>query len=80
MFVNHATTSDRLYVMVSASPFFTQITRVDTFNIFGSAQNATGAGGVGGGVGGGGVGGGGIGGGGAGGGGIGGGGAGGGLF
>ncbi len=79
MFVNHATTSDRLYVMVSASPFFTQITRVDTFNIFGNAQNATGTGGAG--IGGGGIGGGGIGGGGAGGiGGGGAGGAGGGLF
>ena len=69
--VNHATTSDRLYVMVSVSPLFSQITEVSTFNIFGDANTAQGlAGGAGGGAGGGGAGGGGAGGGGAGGGGV----------
>lgn len=66
--VNHATTSDRMYVMVSVSPFFSQISSVSTFNIFGDADTATGiansAGGQGGGAGGGGAGGGGAGGGG----------------
>jgi hypothetical protein len=58
--VNHATTADRMYVMVSASPFFSQISQVDTFNILGNANTAqgVGGGGIGGGGGGGGVGGG----------------------
>ena len=71
--VNHATTADRLYVLCSTSPFFSQVTSVTTFNILGGAGNAQGGGG---GLGGGG---GGLGGGG-GGGGLGGGGGGGGLF
>lgn len=70
--VNHATTADRLYVLVSASPLFSQVQEVTTFNVQGNAQTATGGGGAGGGVGAGGVGG-------AGGGGLGGG-VGGGLF
>lgn len=65
-FVNHATTADRLYVIVSVSPNFTQVTEVATFNIFGDAETAQnlanngggGAGGGGGGAGGGGGGGG----------------------
>lgn len=74
--VNHATTADRLHVMVSVSPSFTQITSVSTFNILGDANTAQGLagslGGQGGGGGGGGFGGGGggFGGGGAGGGGA----------
>jgi len=56
--VNHATTADRLYVLVSVSPFFSTITSVETFNILGNAQNAQGAGGGGGAAGGGGAGGG----------------------
>ena len=69
--VNHATTADRMYVMVSVSPLFSQITSVSTFNIFGDADTAQGLAGQGGqGGGGGGVGGGGAGGGGAGGGGV----------
>ena len=46
--VNHATTADRLYVMVSVTPRFTAITGVDTFNIFGDAQTAAGLGNTGG--------------------------------
>lgn len=52
MQVNHATTADRLYVLLSVSPFFSGVTQVTTFNVFGNAQNATGAGGGGGGLGG----------------------------
>ncbi len=76
--VNYAATADRMYVMISPSPFFQQILDVTTFNILGNANNAQGAGGggAGGGGAGGGAGGGGLGGGGAGGGG----GLGGGLF
>ncbi len=59
--VNHATTADRLHVMISVSPRFTQITSVSTFNILGNAQTAQGlsqsGGGAGGGQGGGGFGG-----------------------
>ena len=73
--VNFAATADRMNVLISPSPIFTQILDVTTFNILGDAQNAQGAGG--GGLGGGGLGGGGLGGGGLGGGG---GGLGGGLF
>ena len=40
--INHATTADRLYVMVSASPTFSQITSVSTFNILGDANTASG--------------------------------------
>ncbi|MDG1874388.1 MAG: VWA domain-containing protein [Mariniblastus sp.] len=70
--INHATTADRLYVMVSASPQFTQVTEVATFNILGDADTAQGIAGSGGGGGGGqnGGGGGGFGGGGGGGGGV----------
>lgn len=54
--INHATTADRLYVMVSPSPTFQQITSVENFNIFGDANTANqviaGAGGAGGGGGG----------------------------
>jgi hypothetical protein len=64
--VNHATTADRLYVLVSVSPFFSQVTSVTTFNILGGAGNAQGGGGIGGGGGGIGGGGGGLGGGGGG--------------
>ena len=48
--VNHATTADRLYVLVSAVPNLNTITEVTTFNILGGAGNA--AGGAGGGTGG----------------------------
>ena len=66
--VNHATTADRLHVLVSTSPVFSQISSVTTFNILGDADTAQGvamAGGAGGtgaagGAGAGGVGGGGI--------------------
>ena len=55
--VNHATTADRLHVMISVSPTFSQITSVSTFNILGDANTAQGlsqqAGGQGGGQGGG---------------------------
>ncbi len=51
--VNHATTADRLYVLISATPNLNTITEVQTFNITGNAQNAQG-GGAGGGLGGGG--------------------------
>ena len=54
--VNHATTADRLYVLISATPNLRTITEVVTFNILGNADNATGGGG--GGTGGGGFGGG----------------------
>jgi len=40
--VNHATTADRLHVIVSASPVFSQISEVSTFNILGDAENAMG--------------------------------------
>ena len=84
MTINHATTADRLYVMVSPSPTFQQVRSVSTFNIFGDANTAqqviAGAGGAGGGGGGLGGGGGGLGGGGGGGGLGGGGGGGGGIF
>ena len=74
--VNYAATADRLYVMVSPTPIFTQISEISTFNILGNAETAQGLGG--GGQGGGGLGGGGGGfGGGGGGGGFGGGGGGG---
>ena len=55
-----ATTADRLYVLCNVSPFFSQITEVNTFNSLGGADNAQGAGGggAGGGGGGGGIGGG----------------------
>ncbi|QEG21318.1 VWA domain-containing protein [Mariniblastus fucicola] len=43
--VNHATTADRLYVLISATPNITTITEVQTFNILGNADNATGGGG-----------------------------------
>ena len=53
--VNHATTADRLYVLISTTPFISTVTEVQTFNVLGDANNATGAGGggVGGGAGGG---------------------------
>ena len=61
--VNHATTADRLHVIVSTSPVFSQISEVSTFNILGDAENAQGiAQMLGGGAGGGGAGGGGAGG------------------
>jgi len=53
--VNHATTADRLYVLISATPNLRTITEVQTFNILGNAQNAAGGqqgGGAGGGGGG----------------------------
>jgi hypothetical protein len=64
--VNHATTADRLHVVVSLTPNFPQVSSVSTFNIFGTADTAAGiaGGGTGGGLGGGVGGGGGIGGGG----------------
>jgi len=43
--VNHATTADRLYVLISATPNITTVTEVQTFNILGDANTATGAGG-----------------------------------
>lgn len=46
--VQHATTSDRLYVMVSLSPFITDLSAVENFNILGNANNAGAAGGIGG--------------------------------
>ena len=55
MNVNHATTADRLYVLISTSPNFSTITEVQTFNILGDANNALGGqggGGAGGGLGG----------------------------
>jgi hypothetical protein len=53
--VNHATTADRLYVLISATPNLLTITEVQTFNILGNAGNAQGGGGgLGGGAGGGG--------------------------
>ncbi len=53
--VQHATTSDRLYVMVSLSPFITDLQSVSNFNTLGNADNAGGGatGGGGGGLGGG---------------------------
>jgi hypothetical protein len=52
MTVNHATTADRLYVLISASPFFSEVVSVSNFNLAGNAGNATGGGGIGGGGGG----------------------------
>ena len=40
--VNHATTADRLYVLISTTPQFSVITEVQTFNILGDADSATG--------------------------------------
>lgn len=51
--VNHATTADRLYVNISVSPTFSQISSVSTFNILGDADTASGITGGGGGGGGG---------------------------
>ena len=42
--VNHATTADRLYVLVSPSPTFSQITDVFTFNTTAGAAEAQGGG------------------------------------
>ena len=53
--VNHATTADRLHVLISVSPNFSQISSVSTFNILGNAETAMGiaqSGGGGGGAGG----------------------------
>jgi hypothetical protein len=52
MNVNHATTADRLYVLVSVSPTFSQVSEVTTFNVLGDANTAAGVGGAGGGIGG----------------------------
>jgi len=55
--VQHATTSDRLFVIVSLSPFITDLQSVSNFNTLGNVDTATGGGGGaggGGGVGGGG--------------------------
>ena len=65
--VNHATTADRLHVLISVSPNFNAVSSVTTFNILGDASTAEGLSGGGGGQGGGGQGGGGQGGGGGGG-------------
>ena len=53
--VQHATTSDRLYVLVSLSPIITDLQSVSNFNTLGNADTAGGGatGGVGGGAGGG---------------------------
>ncbi len=56
--VQHATTSDRLYVIVSLTPNFTDLTDVENFNALGDVNTAGGAGAGGGGAGGGGAGGG----------------------
>ena len=42
--VQHATTSDRLYVIVSLTPNFTDLTDVENFNALGDANTAGGAG------------------------------------
>ncbi len=42
MSVQHATTADRLYVLVSVTPLFQQIRDVQNFNMLGNAGNATG--------------------------------------
>jgi uncharacterized membrane protein YgcG len=57
MTVNHATTADRLYVLVSVTPLFNDIVDVFTFNSAGGADDAQGGGGggLGGGAGGGGA-------------------------
>ena len=47
--VQHATTSDRLYVIVSLTPNFTDLTDVENFNALGDVNTAGGAGGGGGG-------------------------------
>ncbi len=57
--VNHATTADRLHVLISVSPNFNAIQSVTTFNILGDANTAEGLSNSGGGQGGGGQGGGG---------------------
>ena len=57
--VNHATTADRLHVLISVSPNFNAIQSVTTFNILGDASTAEGLSNSGGGQGGGGQGGGG---------------------
>ncbi len=57
--VNHATTADRLHVLISVSPNFNAIQSVTTFNILGDADTASGLSNSGGGQGGGGQGGGG---------------------
>ena len=49
--VQHATTSDRLYVLISLSPFITDLQSVSNFNTLGDADTA-GGGGAGGGAGG----------------------------
>ncbi len=41
--VNHATTADRLYVLISVAPNFNTITSVETFNLLGDADSALGA-------------------------------------
>ena len=56
--VNHATTADRLHVLISVSPNFNAIQSVTTFNILGDADTASGLSNSGGGQGGGGGGGG----------------------
>lgn len=43
--VQHATTSDRLYVIVSLTPNFTDLVDVQNFNVLGDADTAGGAGG-----------------------------------
>ena len=50
--VQHATTSDRLYVLISLSPFITDLQSVSNFNTLGDADTAGGGGGAGGGAGG----------------------------
>ena len=50
--VQHATTSDRLYVIVSLTPNFTDLTDVENFNALGDADNAGGGTAASGGVGG----------------------------
>ena len=47
--VQHATTSDRLFVIVSLSPFITDLQSVSNFNTLGNADTAGGGGGIGGG-------------------------------
>jgi hypothetical protein len=46
--VNHATTADRLHVLISVSPNFNAVSSVTTFNILGDASTAEGLGGGGG--------------------------------
>ena len=47
--VQHATTSDRLYVIVSLTPNFVDLIDVENFNALGDVDTAGGAGGGGGG-------------------------------